>query len=280
MGDKTKIDWCDASWNPVTGCLHGCEYCYARGIAERFGMLYAPELGEPGMEGAKKYDSTEGMNTMLELVKPFEKYGRKQPYPMGFLPTFHHYRLDIPSMWTKPRTIFVCSMADLFGEWVPDEWIRDVFNACHKAPQHRYLFLTKNPGRYQKLVKQGVQLPKDCWIGTSSTCNADEHGKEGHTYLLSENWATLTKWFVSIEPILERFDHENIECVAAMHWVIIGAESGNRKNKVVPEKSWVDEIVAECDKCRTPVFMKESLRQLMGADFRQEFPWEVHNENK
>ena len=96
MGDKTKIDWCDASWNPVTGCLHGCEYCYARGIAERFGMLYAPELGEPGMEGAKKYDSTEGMNTMLELVKPFEKYGRKQPYPMGFLPTFHPYRLDIP----------------------------------------------------------------------------------------------------------------------------------------------------------------------------------------
>ena len=280
MGDKTKIDWCDASWNPVTGCLHGCKYCYARGIANRFGLPYAPKLGDPGMDGAKKYDSAEGMNTMLELEKPFEVNGRKQPYPMAFAPTFHRYRLDIPARWTKPRTIFVCSMADLFGEWVPDEWIRDVFNACNEAPQHRYLFLTKNPGRYQKLVKQGIQLPKDCWIGTSSTCNADEDGNEGHTYLLSENWATLTKWFVSIEPILERFDHENIENLAAMHWVIIGAESGNRKDRIIPEKSWVDEIVAECDRYQTPVFMKESLRQLMGTDFRQEFPWEVHNENK
>lgn len=276
MGDKTKIDWCDASWNPVTGCKHGCDYCYARNIVHRYEGYDAP-----GGNGV----TTKCPLKRAELSEPLtvtwsDGRERKAPYPFGFEPTFHRYRLDIPSMWTRPRTIFVCSMADLFGEWVPDEWIRDVFNACHKAPQHRYLFLTKNPGRYQKLVKQGVQLPKDCWIGTSSTCNADEHGKEGHTYLLSENWATLTKWFVSIEPILERFDHENIECVAAMHWVIIGAESGNRKNKVVPEKSWVDEIVAECDKCRTPVFMKESLRQLMGADFRQEFPWEVHNENK
>lgn len=261
MGDKTKIDWCDASWNPVTGCLHGCEYCYARRIAERFGWETDDQI----------HAIDEPQKNEIENISP---------YPYGFAPTFHRYRLDIPSRWTKPRTIFVCSMADLFGEWVPDEWIRDVFNACNEAPQHRYLFLTKNPGRYQKLVKQGIQLPKDCWIGTSSTCNADEDGNEGHTYLLSENWATLTKWFVSIEPILERFDHENIENLAAMHWVIIGAESGNRKDRIIPEKSWVDEIVAECDRYQTPVFMKESLRQLMGTDFRQEFPWEVHNENK
>lgn len=145
MGATTKIDWCDASWNPVTGCLHGCEYCYARRIAERFGLPYAPKLGDPGMEGAKKGDCDEGMDTMLELAKPYEKNGRKQPYPMGFLPTMHRYRLEEPQHWKQPRNIFVCSMADLFGEWVPDEWIKAVFDACLAAPQHRYLFLTKIP---------------------------------------------------------------------------------------------------------------------------------------
>ena len=67
------------------------------------------------------------------------------PYPFGFKPTFHRYRLNQPMRWTKPRDIFVCSMADLFGEWVPTEWISAVIEACKAAPQHRYLFLTKNP---------------------------------------------------------------------------------------------------------------------------------------
>ena len=115
--NKTKIEWCDSTWNPVTGCFHGCKYCYARRIAERFGMKFAPHLGDPGMEGACKYDSGEGMDTMLELEKPYEEDGRVQPYPMAFMPTFHKYRLDEPARKTRPRTIFVCSMADLFGEW-------------------------------------------------------------------------------------------------------------------------------------------------------------------
>ena len=170
---KTKIDWADATWNPVTGCLHGCPYCYARGIANRFGLPYAPKLGDPGMEGAKKYDSVEGMDTMLELTKPYEKNGRKQPYPMAFLPTFHRYRLDEPKRWTKPRTIFVCSMADLFGDWAPGKWIRDVFDACAEAPQHRYLFLTKNPKRYIETYpwyRQRIQRPSkafEAWFGYS-----------------------------------------------------------------------------------------------------------------
>ncbi|MFR1061782.1 MAG: DUF5131 family protein [Enterocloster sp.] len=60
------------------------------------------------------------------------------------MPTFHKYRLN-EYQNKKSRNIFVCSMADLFGEWVPDEWIEEVFEACDNAPQHNYLFLTKNP---------------------------------------------------------------------------------------------------------------------------------------
>lgn len=51
--DKTKIEWADATWNPVTGCFHSCEYCYARRIAERFAPPSAPRLGDPGMEGGR-----------------------------------------------------------------------------------------------------------------------------------------------------------------------------------------------------------------------------------
>ena len=119
MGYKTKIDWCDTTWNPVTGCLHGCEYCYARRIVERFGGL-APD------------------NECHELEeRNRDTRGKADPYPFGFAPTLHRYRLNQPKEWTEPRTIFVCSMADLFGDWVPLDWIQQVFAACREAPQHR-----------------------------------------------------------------------------------------------------------------------------------------------
>lgn len=258
MGQNTKIDWADSTWNPVTGCLHGCEYCYARGIANRFAMNYAPKLGDLHMEGAKKYDSSEGIDTMLEIEKPYVYRERKQPFPMGFYPTFHRYRLDIPQHWKKPRNIFVCSMADLFGEWVPDEWIKAVFDACLAAPQHRYLFLTKNPKRYRELDEAGL-LPRtiDCWWGASTPHKADKYNIGNHS-------------FVSIEPILEDFTG-----ATQLHaqWVIIGAETGNRKSKVIPRRDWIMPFVEYCADNRTPVFMKESLREIVGLDFRQEFPW-------
>lgn len=73
--EKSKIDWCDSTWNPVTGCLHGCEYCYARGISERFGRKY-----------------TSGGIEVLE--HPYVLNGKKQPYPFGFRATFHKYKLN------------------------------------------------------------------------------------------------------------------------------------------------------------------------------------------
>ena len=270
MGAKTKIGWCDASWNPVTGCLHGCEYCYARRIAERFGAreIYDPEcqcqrhLIERGM--------LTGTGKPLKLDYPWEQKNKdgsitNAAYPFGFSPTFHRYRLDEPQKWKKPRNIFVCSMADLFGDWVPLEWIQEVFAACRKAPQHRYLFLTKNPKRYMELKLKG-KLPKQHWYGTSVTCKDDR-----------DFFAPGYNTFVSIEPILESFSDEKHAAYRQMvqPWAIFGAETGNRKNKIAPKKEWITELVDYYSKFGyTKFYMKDSLRGLMGADFRQEFPWE------
>ena len=129
MGYKTKIDWCDSSWNPVTGCQHDCEYCYARSLANRYGGFDHDEDKNPV--------GNQFVIGVQELDKPkhiMRKNGlHKAPYPWFFLPTLHRYRLDQPSKWSEPRTIFVCSMADLFGKWVPDEWIEAVINACRST---------------------------------------------------------------------------------------------------------------------------------------------------
>lgn len=264
MGDKTKIDWCDASWNPVTGCLHGCEYCYARRIAKRFGGKIV--TGHDHLYILDKPMRCTDTYEYMRIAKISE--GRIIPYPYGFDPTFHKYRLDIPQKWKTPRNIFVCSMADLFGKWVSYSWLEQIFESCYKAPQHRYLFLTKNPDRYKELEKL---LPDDdnFWFGYSAT-NNDE------IWCFTDvNDPPVNHLFVSIEPILSRINPSFIQHVPA-DWVIIGAETGNRKGKVVPEKYWIAEIAEECDLIGVPVFMKESLRELMGNDFRQEFPFETN----
>ena len=200
------------------------------------------------------------------IINPPSGYrGNVKPYPYYFDPTFHRYKLDEPQKWKKPRNIFVCSMADLFGDWVPDEWIEQVFKACEAAPQHRYLFLTKNPKRYMELKLKG-KLPKQHWYGTSVTRKDDR-----------DFFAPGYNTFVSIEPILESFSDEKHAAYRQMvqPWAIFGAETGNRKNKIVPKKEWITELVDYYSKFGyTKFYMKDSLRGLMGADFRQEFPWE------
>ena len=264
MGYKTKIDWCDSSWNPVTGCQHDCEYCYARSLANRYGGFDHDEDKNPV--------GNQFVIGVQELDKPkhiMRKNGlHKAPYPWFFLPTLHRYRLNQPSEWSEPRTIFVCSMADLFGKWVPDEWIEAVINACLAAPQHRYLFLTKNPARYMHLIANGI-IPENqpnFWFGSTATIPEMEFF-----------WCEEVNTFLSIEPILAPFEDltdEGVNPASKTDWIIVGAETGNRKNKVVPQKSWIDEIVSTAKRCKTPVFMKESLREIMGDDFIQQFPWE------
>jgi protein gp37 len=228
---------------------------------------YAPKLGDPGMEGAAKYDTEEeGMNTMLELEKPYCGHdGVINPYPMAFYPTFHRYRLGIPTAWKKPRTIFVCSMADLFGEWVPEEWIKEVFDACLAAPQHRYIFLTKNGKRYTEFARKGL-LPdgENFWYGCSTPIVKSMYW-----------WSSGHHTFISIEPILEPFVIERYgDIEQCPQWIIVGAETGNRKEKVKPEKDWIYGIIEAGEEYGVPVFMKESLREIMGDDFIQEFPWD------
>ena len=244
--NKTKIDWCDSTWNPVTGCLHGCEYCYARRIANRFGFgAYEPNIDE------------------RVLIEPAISAGKKVPYPFNFEPTFHKYRLN-EYQNKKGRNIFVCSMADLFGDWVPDEWIEEVFKACHDATQHNYLFLTKNPERYAEL---GIPCDNYLWYGTS-VCKKDDIQKCKYLPLGG-------KKFVSIEPILEDLDIIGEPIINYVDWVIIGAETGRRKNKVIPERKWIEDIVNECKENGTAVFMKSSLADIWGEPLIQEFPEEL-----
>ena len=81
--------------------------------------------------------------------------------------------------------------------------------------------------------------------------------------------------FCSVEPIQRKPDLRMLDEIAMTSWTIIGAETGNRKGKIIPERSWIESIVNRCRDEMIPVFMKESLRELMGSDFKQEYPWEV-----
>lgn len=283
MGRKTKIDWCDSTWNPVTGCLHRCEYCYARRIAQRFDGGILEMVGQVS-DDLKSIRLQKTTTHILEEPK-VKSDGRKPPYPFGFDPTFHRYRLDEPQRWTKPRTIFVCSMADLFGEWVPEDWIMEVFAACKKAMQHKYLFLTKNPERYLELGKRDM-LPdySNFWFGTTVEKPTQEFFYET-PFFTNKRRSHSYGIFLSIEPIMSDFPVQKSfvwsaegatpsDTQNAVDWFIVGAETGNRKSKVIPEKEWIEHITETGRNCGIPVFMKESLRSIMGDDFKQEFPWE------
>lgn len=288
--NKTKIDWADSSWNPVTGCLHGCEYCYAQKIANRFG---GNSYGDIGIS-LTQYMDTDNMHV---VKKPHDTVNRRRwrfaPYPFGFEPTLHEYRLEEPAQMKKPQTIFVCSMADLFGKWVPDEWISEVFEACAAAPQHRYLFLTKNPGRFRDVfLKEKLHISKNMWFGFSVEDQAALNKIAMGARCLPQNS------FVSIEPLhgpidLTRIEPNGIEAYLnflnggqywlmggddkgkKLNWIIVGAETGNRKGKVIPEREWIMDIKRQCTEAGVPLFMKASLHDLMGDEFIQQYPWET-----
>lgn len=254
---KSKIEWCDSTWNPVTGCLHGCEYCYARRIANRFGghtdVLHASEHPEEYKEGGKH-----------DLHGPLVNGDSRAAFPFGFEPTLHRYRLDEPYQ-RRGQNIFVCSMADLFGEWVSDEWIAEVFNACRLSPQHRYLFLTKNPTRYMELAANGL-LPEgdNFWYGSSVP-----------TPEATFWWSNRHNTFVSIEPMLEEFPTGEGSPVGKVKWVIMGAMTGPGSNRHQPKREWVESLARDAQAAGVPVFMKDSLRSIVGTGgMVREFPWE------
>lgn len=242
--NQTKIEWCDSTWNPVTGCLYGCNYCYARKQANRFA-------------GHDDFIRDYGNNGLHEIdVQARRKAQRgkdvKAPYPFNFSPTFHRYRLDEPQQKKKPQNIFVCSMADLFGEWIPDSWVDEVFKACEKAPQHNCLFLTKNPNRYVDLLNSNM-LPRrnNMWYGETVTSGEIRGFETGYNF------------FVSVEPMQgEAF----FSPLSHINWIILGAETGSCKGKTVPKKEWIDNIVKQCQEVNVPVFMKDSLIPIVGEE--------------
>ncbi len=247
--DKTKIDWCDSTWNPVTGCYHDCEYCYARRIATRFGGFMRIDGADIKVIGDKDGE------ICVEVA-----YRTANPYPEKFTPTLHRYRLN-DYINKKGRNIFVCSMGDLFGSWVRDSWIKEVFRACDKAPQHNYLFLTKNPARYVELINNADFFAKtkgNMWFGYSYT------GKESKQW-----WNPDYNIFVSVEPILEPIE------VPRCKWLIVGAETSRRKGKVIPKREWLEQLVYYCKKWNIPLFMKSSLAEIWGEPLIQEFPKEL-----
>lgn len=178
-----------------------------------------------------------------------------------FDPTFHPERLDEPKKVKKPNKIFVCSMADLFGDWVPAEWIERVIETVKNCPQHTFMFLTKNPVRYIDLA-----IPENAWLGTSAENASNLHVRQDQMC-----FSVPTCTFLSIEPLQE--DVAAYIDFDVWDWVIVGAETGPGAKPIDPE--WVQSIIDERDIHQqltgrgVPLFLKDNLKW---PDKMQEYP--------
>lgn len=221
--NKTKIEWCDYTWNPITGCKNNCWYCYARKMA----------------------------------VNDYYKKG----FPNKFEPSFYRERLEEPLKIKKPSRIFVCSMADLFGDWVYNTWIRSILEVVEHCPQHTFMFLTKNPKRYEKF-----NFPKNCWLGVTVTGRGDWYNAASLHMLQRDNLK-----FISIEPILDVIDTSYFWLA---DWIILGGLTP----KPVHKQKWIKDffdvgkrIDSLCGRVSgSPVFMKNNLN--WKGKLRQEYP--------
>ena len=256
MMKKSAFGFCDFSWNPVTGCLMDCPHCFAMSHLRRF-------AGDIRINKGSEQLIKEAPGLYI-LPKPFKStYGTILQSPVGTTPTLHEYRLPMVAQKKKPAVIIVCSYADLFGAWVPDEWIRCVFDACEAAPWHKYLFLTKNPQRFIELDEKGLLPAKEnYWYGTSITdTTTSPFVSDAHNC------------FLSIDPLIAPLGNDSA-IPPAIKWVLIGAETSNRRGKVAPKREWIKTVVTICKKNKTPLFMKTSqeLSTAWTKDIVQEFP--------
>ena len=271
--NNTRIDWCDSTWNPVTGCKGGCDYCYARSIANRFGGWTTG-----GVKTTQNFFSDPPVLDSPLLLERKSGKAVKAPYPFAFTPTFHRYRLEEPLKKRKGQNIFVGSMADLFGRWVPTKWIVEVLDICREAPQHNYLFLTKFPERYVELDHLAL-LPheENFWYGATIT-NAKQMKRAAASIgqLRQE-----VRSFFSMEPLMEDVARseawEMAYNGAYANWIIIGAMTGPGSESQQPCREWVERIVDDVKNELSPfypipVFMKGNLRKVWGRDLIQEFP--------
>lgn len=240
------ISWARWSWNPVTGCLHGCVYCYAREIATN------------------------------------ERYANA--FPVGFTPLFHHERLSAPANTVLPtehraeaqpcdpdngcpyERVFVCSMADLYGRWVPQDWIDAVHESMLASPQWQYILLTKFPSRYI-----GLALPPGAWVGTS----VDEQKR---VRIAEEAFRKVdgvaVKW-LSLEPLREPLEFNDL---SMFDWVVIGAQTQTQQPDglepaFAPPAEWVVRITAQAMEAGCKVHWKPNLRVEPGMRWLNQYPF-------
>ncbi|MFV0445108.1 MAG: DUF5131 family protein [Planctomycetaceae bacterium] len=237
MSTNSKIEWTDATWNPVRGCTKispGCAHCYAETFAERF-------RGVPG-----------------------------HPYEQGFDLRLVPEKLAEPLTWAKPQMVFVNSMSDLFHKDVPDEYIVQVAQVMAAANWHTYQVLTKRSERLRDLLRTKLAFAASMahiWWGVS--VENKKHGLPRVDHLREANAATP---FLSIEPLLEDLGDFDLRRIA---WVIVGGESGAGARPM--QKSWVVRIQRQCRRQEVPFFFKQwggvrksvAGRELNGATFNE-----------
>ncbi len=212
MGVNSKIEWTEASWNPITGCTkisEGCTRCYAEKLALRLRAM-----------GHKNYVN-------------------------GFELTLHPEALQLPLKWTRPKTIFVNSMSDLFHEKVPDSFILETFEVMAKAHWHRFQVLTKRAQRLAELASK-LPWPSNVWMGVTveskSWLSRIEHLRQ----------VPAATRFLSLEPLLGPL--KAIE-LSGIDWVIVGGESGPGSRPL--NESWVLDILEQCRRQNIPFFFKQ-----------------------
>ena len=262
--NPTLIEWVKnpdgtqgMTWNPITGCLNSCEYCYARKLAN--GRLKSRYLAN--------------RNIAIDGIKFYQREGEvsqntvTRAYNDPFYPRFWEDRLFDPvnkiRRWGRqskvvhrqePKGIFVCDMSDLFGIGIPEEWTQRVIDRFQYAPQHRFYLLTKQP---QNLVRFSP-FPDNCWVGVTATTNGD---MTKALIGLSQIEAKLK--YISVEPHLGQIgmrDHMSLKD-AGIGWLIDGAQTKPYKP---PQIEWVEEIVRACDKAGVKVFLKDNLKPMFG----------------
>lgn len=264
--NRSKIEWCDHTWNPITGCRHNCSYCYARRMTARFaGNVRLNKMAKKDYSLSPAADKSEDVYILENPM--MNETGKALIYPFGFEPTYHKYRMDYPKKLKMGNNIFVGAMADIFGNWVPDEWIKEIMDVCKENPIHNYMFLTKNPDRY---ITYGVPTQgPNMWYGTTIT-GPEDMDRMGSLIIDG-------KTFVSIEPFHRRLSAQDIHLICKLSdWVIIGAETGRSSQKILPVFEWIKDIVLEADNAGVPVFMKDSLIPIVGEEnMRRESPEEL-----
>lgn len=228
---KSKIEWTDTTWNPMSGCSSasaGCLNCYARRQAERLQRMHA------------------------------------SGYENGFAVTLHPERLEQPARWVKKRRVFVCSMGDLFHEKVPDDFIVKVYEAMIAASNHEFMVLTKRPERMVEFSQQfmdgtgPVPFEKTGHIAHGVTVESAEQ---------IERWqilaARVESWykFVSFEPLIGNIFERKaskrffINLANEIDMMIIGGESGPGARRM--NTKWASDLVALGKHTKTAVFVKQ-----------------------